>query len=121
LEFTKGRKVDHVVEGDFAVNLLFNLDVLRVGGVISCYASMSNTSPTIPYGRMMTMDLSIRMVMVYAMNDKAKRNAKEDITEMLELDLFIHRVSEVFPLAEIVKAHEAIERGKNYGTVIVEI
>ena len=40
---------------------------------------------------------------------------------MLELDLFIHRVSEVFPLAEIVKAHEAIERGKNYGTVIVEI
>ena len=121
LEFTGGKKIDQVVEGDFAANLPFVLDFLKMSGTIACYASTSNTNPTITYGKMMSMDLDVRMVMVYAMPDSAKKHATDDITEMLAQDKLINRVAAVYSLVDIARAHESIERGGNYGSVIVTI
>ena len=121
LEFTSGRKVDRIVDGDFGVNLPSVLDVLKTNGVIATYSSMTNMNPVIPFVRMMFMDITIRMVLVYAVPGEAKQQAIEDITDMLTGGNFDHRVAATFPLEQSAKAHNEIERGDNYGSVIITI
>ena len=121
LEFTSGRKVDRIVDGDFGVNLPSALDVLKTNGVIATYSSMTNMNPVIPFVRMMFMDITVRMVLVYAMPGEAKQQAIEDITDMLTGGNFDHRVAATFPLEQSAKAHNEIERGDNYGSVIISI
>ena len=121
LEFTSGRKVDRIIDGDFGVNLPSVLDVLKTNGVIATYSSMTNMNPVIPFVRMMFMDITIRMVLVYAMPGEAKQQAIEDITDMLTGGNFDHRVAATFPLEQSAKAHNEIERGDNYGSVIITI
>ena len=119
LAFTDGQKIDRVVEGDFGVNLLPVLDVLATNGTIATYASMTDKAPSLPFYRMMFMDITLRLVIVYAMPEQAKRDAINDITYMLELDRFDNRLAASYPLEDIVKAHETIENGNIYGTVVV--
>ena len=121
LKFTSGRKVDRIVDGDFGVNLPSVLDVLKTNGVIATYSSMTNMNPVIPFVRMMFMDITIRMVLVYAVPGEAKQQAIEDITDMLTGGNFDHRVAATFPLEQSAKAHNEIERGDNYGSVIITI
>ena len=97
------------------------LDVLKTGGVIATYSSMTNMTPAIPFVRMMFMDTTIRMVLVYAMPDDAKQQAIEDITNVLSGGNFDHRIAGTFPLKKSVKAHNEIERGDNYGSIIITI
>ena len=120
-EFTSGGKVDRVVDGDFGVNLPSVLDVLKTNGVIATYSSMTDMNPAIPFVRMMFMDITIRMVLVYAMPWDAKQQAIKDITVMLADGKFDHRVAATFPLEQSVKAHKKIELGGNYGSVIITI
>ncbi len=119
LDFTNGNKIDRVVEGDFGANLLPVLDIVKTSGVIASYSSMTDMNPSIPFVRMMFMDLTVRLVLVYAMPDEAKLHAAEDITTFLSLERLDNRVAEEHPLDNIAKAHQAIERGGNNGSVIV--
>lgn len=121
LEFTKGRKVDRVVEGDFGVNLLPVLEVIKNSGTIATYSSMTDMTPTIPFVRMMFMDLTIRLVLVYAMPESAKQAAIKDITAFLKEGKLDNRVAATFSLDEIAKAHETIENTNVYGSVIVTL
>lgn len=121
LEFTKGAKIDRVVEGDFGANYLPVLDILKTSGVIASYSSMSDMNPSIPFVRMMFMDLTLRLVLVYAMPDEAKNEAIQDITEFLAMGRLDNRVAETFALDDIAQAHKAIEKGSNNGSVILTI
>lgn len=121
LDFTNGVKIDRVVEGDFGANLQPVLDVLRTSGVIASYSSMSDMNPSIPFVRMMFMDLTLRLVLVYAMPDEAKLHAINDITEFLAMNRLDNRVAETHTLDDIAKAHRAIEKGGNNGSVLLTI
>jgi NADPH2:quinone reductase len=121
LEYTKGRKLDRVIEGDFGVNLPLNLEILGTNGVIATYSSMSVTEPKLPFLRMMFMDITLRMVLVYVMPLQAKKDAIDDITTLLSTNALKHRIAQTYPLAESVLAHEAIERGDQIGCVLLDI
>ena len=121
LDFTGGKKVDRVVEGDFGVNLPAVLDVLKTSGTIATYSSMTDMNPAIPFIRMMFMDMTVRMVLVYAMPGEAKQQAMKDITAILTDEQFDHRVAATFPLGQSAKAHEEIDKGGNYGSVIITV
>ena len=119
LSFSKGEKMDLVVEGDFGVNLPFVLDILKTSGVIATYSSMSVPEPALPFRKMLFMDVSIRIVLVYAMPKTAKQLAITDITDILQQGSFKHRIAQSFPLNDIASAHEMIEAGDNYGSVVL--
>ncbi|PQJ20801.1 NADPH:quinone reductase [Tenacibaculum sp. SG-28] len=119
LDFTKGRKIDRVVEGDFGANLLPVLDILKTSGIIASYSSMTDMNPKIPFVRMMFMDITIRLVLVYAMPESAKQAAISDITTFLTKGALDNRIAATYTLDEIAKAHETIEAGNIYGTVLV--
>jgi len=121
LEFTDGAKVDRVVEVEFGANLDQVLGLIRVGGVIATYSSTVVPEPVLPFRQMMFMDLTVRLVIVYAMPEEAKQDAIEEITYALDDGLLQHRIAAAFPLDEIAKANEKIENGGFHGCVVVEI
>ena len=120
MEYTKGRKLDRVVEGDFGANLPFLLEIMETNGVIATYASSTVLEPKLPFYRMMYLDLCLRTVIVYAMPWQAKKDAIADITALLSTNVLKHRIAQSYPLSESVLAHEAIERAGLFGCVVLE-
>ena len=116
-----GEKVDRVIDVEFGQNLAEILKVIRVGGTICTYSSTVVPEPKLPFLRMMFMDLTIRMVIVYAMPEEAKRQAILDIERKLLEGALQHRIAASFSLHKIAAAHEMIETGDCRGSVVVTI
>lgn len=121
LAATNGRKVDRVVDVEFGQNLPQVLNCIRVGGTIATYSSVVVPEPKLPFKEMMFMDLTLRLVIVYAMPEQAKRQAISDIEQVLSNDLFSHRITHSLPFDEMAKSHELIEQGGFGGCVVVNI
>ncbi len=121
MEYTGGRKLDRVIEGDFGANLPFLLEIMETNAVIASYASSTVTEPKLPFYRMMYLDITLRTVLVYVMPWQAKKAAIDDITIMLGNHALKHRIAETYALEDSVMAHEAIERGDQFGCVLLEI
>lgn len=121
LAINGGEKVDRVVEGEFGGNLMHILPALKMSATIATYASTEDKTPRIPFYQMMYLDITLRMVIVYAMPNSAKEEAMDDITGLLGSNQLIHRVAATYPLDQIADAHEHIESGKVRGCVVVTI
>jgi NADPH2:quinone reductase len=119
LTYTKGEKVDRVIDVEFGANLPEVLKVIKTSGTIATYSSTQVKEPQLPFVQMMFLDLTLRMVIVYAIPEEAKQAAIADIYEKLENNEFQHRVAHVLPLEEIAKSHELIEQGGFGGCVVV--
>ncbi len=121
LEFSDGNTIDRVVEVEFGANLNKVLQLIRVGGVIATYSSTVVPEPALPFKQMMFMDLTLRMVIVYAMPEEAKHDAVEEISFALAQNILQHRIAATYPLEEIAESNNTVEKGDIYGCVIVEI
>lgn len=116
-----GAPVDRVVEVEFGGNLPEVLQCIRVGGTIATYSSMQAPEPKLPFYRMMFMDLTVRMVLVYVMPEPAKQAAIADIGKYLAEGRLQHRIAHRLPLAELARANELVEQGELRGCVVVDI
>lgn len=121
VEAACGGKIDRAIEVEFGTNLPELLDCLRVGGLIVTYGSAQTPEPTMPFLRMLYQDLTVRLVIVYAMPEEAKAAAIADLTRLLESDALVHRIAARAPLAEIVRAHELVEDSRTRGCVILDL
>ncbi len=115
----EGQPVDRVVDVEFGANLPEVLQLIRVGGTIATYSSTQVTEPKLPFYQMMFQDLTIRLVIVYAMPEEAKQKAIADIDKALRAQTLKHRVTHVVGLDETAKAHTLIETGGFRGCVVV--
>ena len=121
LACTGGEKVSRVVDVEFGANLPEVLKFIAIGGVIATYSSTQVREPKLPFVQMMFLDLTLRMVIVYAMPEAAKEQAVRDTCRLLEEGRLKHRIAHSLPFAEMVKAHELIEGGGFGGCVVVNI
>jgi len=118
---TQGAPVDRIVDVEFGANLPVSVEVLRVGGTIATYSSTQISEPKLPFFQMMYKDITLHMVIVYAMPEAAKQRAIADIGRALTASRLHHRVALTMPLADIVEANEIIEQGSVRGAVILAI
>jgi NADPH:quinone reductase-like Zn-dependent oxidoreductase len=116
-----GQPVDRVIDVEFGANLPEVLVCIRTGGVIATYSSTQVKEPHLPFLRMMYLDLTLRMVLVYAMPEAAKKHAAADITQAFRHGMLLHRIGARLPLAEIARANEMVEQGGSPGCVILEL
>jgi NADPH2:quinone reductase len=119
LSFTKGEKVDRVIDVEFGANLPYVLKLIAASGTIASYSSTQVKEPQLPFMQMMFMDLTIRLVIVYAMPEQAKQTAITDINTKLENNAFQHRIAHVLPMTEIAKSHQLVEQGGFGGCVVI--
>jgi len=80
LGYTAGEKLDRVIDVEFGANLPEVLKLIRINGTIATYSSTQVQAPQLPFLQMMYLSLTIRMVIVYAMPERAKQEAIADIT-----------------------------------------
>lgn len=116
-----GQRVDRVVDVEFGANLPEVLKCIRIGGTIATYSSTQVAEPCLPFRDMMFMDLTLRMVIVYAMPESAKDLAVHDTQEALRKGTLQHRIAHSLPFAEMARSHELIEQGGFGGCVVVRI
>ena len=118
---SNGQPVDRVVDVEFGGNLPVTTEVLRVGGTIATYASTAVPEPKLPFFKMMYKDVTIRMVIVYAMPEAAKQHAIADIETALSADRLEHRIAHAIPLDRIAESNELVEKGSIRGAVVLTI
>jgi len=116
-----GQPVDRIVDVEFGANLPVSVEVLRTGGTIATYSSTQVTEPRLPFFKMMYKDITVRMVIVYAMPETAKQQAIADIAKALAADTLQHRIAFRLALADIVTANEIVEHGSVRGAVVLTI
>ena len=121
MDATGGDPVDRIVDVEFGANLPVSVEVLRTGGTIATYSSTQVTEPKLPFLQMMYKDITIHMVIVYAMPEAAKQHAIADIANKLSKDRLQHRIAQTLPLEDIAKGNEIIEQGSIRGAVILEL
>lgn len=121
LELTGGERLDRVVDVEFGVNLEEVLGCIRTGGTIATYSSTVVPEPVLPFRTMMFMDLSVRMVIVYAMPEGAKAAAVAHTQAALAAGELRHRVAQELPFADMARSHELIEEGGCGGCIVVQI
>ena len=121
LDLAVGQKVDRVIEVEFGANLPELLHCVRIGATIATYSSTVVPEPELPFRTMMFMDLTVRMVIVYAMPEDAKAQAVSDTQAALTEGGLQHRIAETLPFDQMAKAHEIIEAGSVRGCVVVTI
>lgn len=119
LEATGGGKVDRVVDVEFGANLAEVMKCIRIGGTIATYSSTVVPEPCLPFRDMMFMDLTVRMVIVYAMPETAKEAAITETVDALRQGRLDHRIAHVLPLEEVARGHELIEIGGFTGCVVL--
>ena len=121
LDLTGGQKMDRMIEVEFGANLPELLHCVRIGATIATYSSTVVPEPALPFRTMMFMDLTVRMVIVYAMPEEAKAQAVADTQAALFEDGLRHRIAETLPFDQIARAHEIIEEGSVRGCVVATI
>ena len=121
LDCTGGELVDRVIDVEFGANLPVSVKVLKIGGVIATYSSTQVTEPTLPFFEMMYKDVTIRMIIVYAMPESAKEHAIVDIEAALAGDKLDHRIAATMTLDDIAASNELVEQGSIRGAVILNI
>ena len=121
LDANGGKPIDRVIDVEFGANLPVSIEVLRTGGTIATYASVQEPEPKLPFFQMMYKDLTIRMIIVYAMPDSAKDHAVADITNALREEELQHRIAHSLPIEHIAEGNEIVERGNIRGAVVLTI
>lgn len=120
-ELMAGELVDRVIDVEFGANLPEVLKCIRIGGTIATYSSTVVPEPCLPFKDMMFMDLTIRMVIVYAMPEEAKAAAVADTQEALRKGTLDHRIAHRLPLEQVARSHELIEEGGFGGCVVLTL
>ena len=117
-EITGGRGVDRIIEVDITANAALIPDVLRPGGTAIVYGS-SSPHAEIPVLWCTRNDITFHFFILYLLSDAIRDAAAIAVNGLLEAGSLQHTVAATYPLAEIVKAHEAVESGKIMGNVVV--
>jgi NADPH2:quinone reductase len=120
LSANAGQKIDRVIDVEFGSNIPQVVNLIKTGGTIATYSSTQVPQPKLPFLQMMYLDLTLRMVIVYAMPESAKEEAASDLSRYLRDERLIHRVAHSLPLEDTARAHELIESGGFRGCVIVK-
>jgi NADPH2:quinone reductase len=121
LVYSGGLQMDRAIDVEFGANLPELLDCLRTGATIATYSSTVVPEPSLPFRTMMFMDLTVRMVIVYAMPETAKAQAVADTQALLAKGGLRHRIAQTLPFSEMARAHEIIEEGSVRGCVVVTL
>lgn len=120
-EMTGGAGVDRIVEVDFAANQPASVELIRPGGVIASYASVSQMVPELAFYPLMFKNVSLRMLIVYQLDAAARRQGEAALNGWLEAGKLRHAVVPGGGLKDAAAAHEKVEAGEKLGTVVLEL
>jgi NADPH:quinone reductase len=119
-ELTQGHGVDRVIELDVAANGAQDLELLRPGGKLVVYGSGARTVE-LPFGVLLAKNIALEFFMVYHLEPADRARATGALQRLLARGEVQHNIGARMRLDEIVRAHEAVERGAVVGNVVLDV
>ncbi len=120
-DITAGKGVDRIFEVAFASNLALDLAVLKQSSVIATYGSDAEREPRIPFGTLLSNDITVRFILVYLLKGQLRQQGIDDVNASLASGKLKPLVAQHYPLEQIKAAHKAVESGQVVGNVVVDI
>ena len=119
VDFTQGEGVGRIVTSELGTLLQVVPEVIAAGGVIATYGSEIAPTPKLPFYPLMFKNASLECIFVYEAALDARRRAIEGITHHLACGAIPAAIDRIYPLDEIIQAHERVESGGKIGMVLV--
>ncbi|MGB0507912.1 MAG: NADPH:quinone reductase [Pikeienuella sp.] len=116
---TDGKGIDRIVEVDFGANQAASLAMIKDGGAIASYASAADMAPTLNFYPFMFKNTILRMLIVYLLNDAARRKGEAQLTEWLASGKLSHAAVLAGNLSNAASAHDMVMSGSKLGTVVL--
>ena len=110
---------DRIIDVAFGSNLTATTELLASNGVLVVYASEA-TDPVVPVRTLMTLNTTVRFVLVYNLTPSAIEAAVRDVSRALDAGALEALPASILPLADISDAHRAAEAG-TFGRVLLEV
>lgn len=118
---TDGRGADRIVEMEFGINLPLLTKILARHGTVYVVGSAQKIEPSIHVQQLLLHNVTLHFRSVYWLPTAVRMAAIADITGMMERGELIHAIGARYPLAEIARAHEAVEQASAIGNVVVDV
>jgi len=112
--------VDHIVEVAFEANVAMDEQVLKLGGSIATYAT-NRPNPEIPFWNLVFKNARLYFLGSDDFPAEAKRQAADDLSELLAHGWEGYPIGRVLPLDEIATAHELVEQADQSGRVVLNL
>jgi len=121
LELTDGKGADRLVSVDFGGDLKWFLNAIALNGAVAAYASDGDLTPVLPYRLLMRRNILVRPFVLNSLPPAALDRARWGVDRWTrERANALRPVADVLPLSEIAAAHELVESGAKFGTVVVD-
>jgi len=121
LAMTDGAGVNAIIDMDLSTTIaLVDEHVLAPHGRFVCYGSNERGIVPLNYGQWLPRSLSLHFFLVYELTQAQRLRALDGVQAMLRKGMLQHHIGPVYPLADIVLAHQAVESGRSVGNVIVD-
>ncbi len=120
LDLTNGRGVDHVVSVDFGGDLKWIPEAVALNGSVTAYASDGDRTPTLPYHLLGRRNIQIRPFILNSLPADVLDRTRWGVDRWTrDVPAGPRPIAEAFPLDAAAAAHEAVEAGDKFGTVVV--
>jgi NADPH2:quinone reductase len=122
IELTNGKGADGVIDMDFSTSApLLSGGVMAPHGKLVGYGSNIRGDNAVPFGDVLFKSLTLQFFLVYELRPAERQKALADLEAMLVKGGLTHTIGARFPLADIASAHEAVEKGRVQGNVVLDI
>ena len=120
---TDGRGVDLAFDGVNGPALGNVANVIAPNGTLICFGFLSGQSALLPMSRSYPFSLNIRIYEAFdlTLDLPRRRRAERFINAGLRSGAFHPTIDRVFDLTEIVEAHRYLERGAQFGKIVVTV
>jgi NADPH2:quinone reductase len=119
---TAGSGADAVIDMDFSTTAkLLPQGALRPHGRLVGYGSNQPGDVPVNFRTLLWNSLELRFFVVYDLLPPDREAVTREAVELLSRDALAHAVGAVFPLEDVVAAHEKVEAGDLVGNVVLKI
>jgi NADPH2:quinone reductase len=121
-DITNGQGVDAVIDMDFSTTAGWLAQgLVKHHGQVICYGSNPPPDISISFRPLLFASIGLKFFLVYDLTPADRQACLAQLSEMLSQGVLQHCIGAVFPLKDILQAHETVEAGQTIGNVVLDI
>lgn len=120
LELTGDQGVDRVIEVNLSQNMTLCSKVVKPHGVILAYGSDGGEAP-LPIHHLLMKAITLKFILVYILTSEERSSVLNKISRFLSDGAFRPHIAQVFPLDQIVQAHQLQQSHQATGNIVLTV
>jgi NADPH:quinone reductase len=115
-----GAFVETIVEVEFGINIAMDTEVIAPNGRIAAYGAAKELSPTLPFYPLLFKAVTIDIILIYLLPPAEREQTITRLHNALTDGALDCPVEKIYPLAETVQAHQAVEAAERSGAILID-